>query len=144
MSGHHKMCRINMFQTMNKIDVSHITDADHIIDDPHPFLLNHQQLYQAKGGARTSVLQLSAFICGGYLVTRMNKFRSYRFYLHTYPGKLTLFFGGVACAYLAGVIGKRVFGKNEALRNHRIAYHYVKEINRSDCHNLLMKKPPTY
>ena len=116
--------------------------ADEIIEAPDRHLMNADDLYAAEGGATTLGFQM-ALTAGAVAGACMMNPRLATYFKN---GQLRwnewgMLLGSGAAAYMAGqTIGTRVFGNHQAVKNHWLAYNFVKAQNRGQ-QDLLANKP---
>lgn len=117
--------------------------ADEIIRTPDRHLLSQEALFNAQGGWATVGLSLGLTAFGTLLVFG----GSPRTSAHWRMGNCS--FQEWACLLSSGVfwycggqmLGNRVFGEHQRLRNHWMAYTFVKSQNRYEGRRILTKAP---
>ena len=106
--------------------------ASEIIENPELHLLSQKQLNQAEGGVVGNIIQLGA-VAGGLALLQL---RNPAIIKYLTRGQLRpkewLLLGGVSYAsYKLGYLGgMRLAGDAQKVRNHWMAYYFVKEQNR--------------
>lgn len=117
--------------------------ADEIINTPEKHLLTQDEIFWNEGGPVGLAVQGAGVALGLALAFTCNP----RLSTYFRNGQLratewvTLF----AASYFGYQVGHRAgamfFGDSQKLRNHWMAYHYVKTINRFEGRQILTKKP---
>ena len=129
----------------NKFDDASVTNdaADEIIASPDRHLLNQEQLFQAQGGFNTVGLALAATVFGTLAVfagapRTASHFRNGQCNFNEWLclGTSAVFWYGSA-----SWVGQRSFGDHQRVRNHWMAYTFVKSQNRFQGRRVLAKAP---
>ena len=120
--------------------------ADEIIDAPEKHLLTQKDLFWAEGGILGTATQIG-LIVGGFALLQNRQPHLFNL-LRTAklgPNEWLILGGTGYVSYKLGYwSGMRVFGDAQKVRNHWVAYYFVKEQNRFDGRQILSKKPKTY
>lgn len=143
MSGNRFRC-INQWYYSGFETVSATNDAaDEIISSPDRHLLSQPDLFSAQGGFSTVGLALGATAFGTLLVfagaprtAAHFKNGSLGFYEWACLGTSAAFWYGSA-----SWVGQRTFGDAQKVRNHWMAYTFIKAQNRFEGRRILNKKP---
>ena len=120
--------------------------ADQIIEDPSPFLLNQDQVFEAQGGWGTFGMTMGFALAGAsaFLLLRPGMAA------HLGRGQLKgqdfgmLAFGIFAGGFIGENLGISTLGDSQKYYNHWNAYRFVKEQNRFTGGTVLRNIPKFY
>ena len=135
---------INQYYSANYEASNTTTDAaDEIIAQPDRHVLSQNDLFAAQGGFNTVGLALAATAMGTFAIfagapRTAAHFRAgnMTFYEWACIGTSALFWYGSA-----SMAGPMAFGDSQKVRNHWMAYTYIKAQNRYEGRRILTKKP---
>lgn len=133
------------FRYLNK-ENAHTRAADEIIETPEKHLMTQEEVLQAEGGPVGLAVQAGAVATGlGALFAYNPHLLVYLRRAQLRPAEWAILGATSIASYYAGhYIGTMVFGNQTKLHNHRMAYHYVKTLNRFEGRQILTKKPMNY
>ena len=120
--------------------------ADETIQTPEKHLLTQDEIFQAEGGPAGLLVQGAGTLIGLSLLFafRPNLLRYLR-NAQLRPLEWVTVGGTALLSYnTSHYVGAQFFGDNQKLRNHWVAYFYVKQLNRFEGRQILKKAPAFY
>ena len=120
--------------------------ADEIINHSEKHLLTQTQLLAAEGGLRGLLVQVG-FVGLGLGTLFLCQSKLFRYLQNTQLRALEWGALGLTgfVSYRVGYnMGARWFGERQKVKNHWMAYFYVKQLNRFEGRQILSKSPFTY
>eukprot|EP00347_Sterkiella_histriomuscorum_P001503 403371784 len=143
----------NRFKFVEWTYIRHLSDdspisraADDIISTPDKHLLTQAEVNQAEGGAAGLAVQAGTVVLGlSALFAVRPRYLTYLKNAQLRPLEWLAISGTAFASYHIGYeLGARFTGDAQKLRNHWMAYYFVKQNNRFEGRQILTKPPKFY